>query len=467
VRHRAVLAAALLAAAFLLAGCTLGPDYKRPPVSSPSSFRGVTPAEAAAPESLADVAWWKLFQDETLQALIGTALGENYDLRVAAARILDARAQVTITRSFQFPGVNASASGTWSHVEGRRAPLQFQDTLQGAGGFDLGFELDFWGRLRRATEAARAELLGTEAARRLVVTTLVSDVASTYFLLRAFDLEREIARQTLASRQDSLRLVRMRAEGGVAALIDVHQAEILVAQAAEVITDADRAIEQTENALNVLLGRNPDTVPRGRGVGEQFAGPPAPPGVPSSLLERRPDIQQAETQLAAATARIGVAKADYFPRVFVTGAAAAGGISIDGSTFGPHGLFAIGPSMTLPIFNAGRVGAGLDAARARADAALAQYRQTIIQAFREVADGLVEYRKRQEFRVQQEALVIASRETTRLANVRYRGGVSSYLEVLDSERQLFDSELGLVRSRRDELLAVVRIYKALGGGWQE
>ena len=457
----------LVTVVLLLSGCTLVPDYKRPPVPRPPSFRGVTSSDTGATGSLADLAWWNLFQDEILQELIKTTLRENQDLRAAAARVLEGRALVTIARSFQFPFVNASVSGTWSHIEGRRSSLQFQDALVGTGGFDVGFEIDFWGRFRRGTEAARAAFLATQEARRVVVTTLVSDVASTYFFLRALDLERDIARQTLASRQEALRLVKMRASGGVAALIDVHQSEILVAQAAEVITDADRAIEQTENALSVLLGKTPEAMPRGRPVGEQFAAPPAPPGVPSALLERRPDIQQAEAELHAATARIGVAKADYFPRVFLSGAAAAGGISLDGSTFGPQGLFAIGPSITLPIFNAGRTGAGVDAARARAEEAVARYRQTILQAFREVADGLVEYRKRQEFRVQQEALVIASRDTTRLANIRYRGGVSSYLEVLDSERQLFDSELGLVRSRRDEVLAVVRIYKALGGGWQE
>jgi len=462
-----VRARALVAAAVLLAGCTVGPDYKRPPVQVPAAFRGGEPGAAVTPETMADLKWWELFQDQTLQGLIRIAMQENYDLRVAAARILDARAQVTIARSFQFPTVNGSAGANWGHIIGKRSPFQSEDTFITSGGFDVGWELDFWGRFRRATEAARADLLSSEDTRRFVMTTLVSDVASAYFQLRDFDLELEIARATLASRLDALRLVRLRVSGGVAAQIDAHQAEILVAQAGEVIVDAEQGIEQTENALSVLLGKNPEAMPRGRPLGDQFAAPPAPPGIPSALLERRPDIRQAEADLHAATSRIGVAKADYFPRVFLSGSAAAGAISLDGSMFGPQGLFAIGPSLTVPIFNMGRVRAGVDAAQARAEAAVAQYRQTIVQAFREVADGLVEYRKRTEFRVQQEALAVASRETTRLANIRYRGGVSSYLEVLDSERQLFDSELGLVRSRRDELLAVVKIYRALGGGWQE
>jgi multidrug efflux system outer membrane protein len=458
---------AVMAAGLLLGGCTLGPDYTRPAHLIPP-FRGAPP-DAPTAESLADVRWWQLFQDEVLQALIRTALAENYDVQIAAARILDARAQVTIARSFQFPSVDARADGGYTHVEGERLPLQGEDTWSATGGFLLGFELDFWGRFRRSTEAARAELLASEAARRFVLTSLVSDVATAYFTLRELDLELDISRRTLATRLDSLRLVQLRAQGGVAAMIDVHQAEILVAQAATTIADAERLVEQTENALGVLLGRTPAALPRGRPLDNQFAAatPAVPVGLPSALLERRPDIQQAEAQLHAATARIGVAKADYFPRVFLSASAAASGFKIDASSIGPQGVFSVGPSISLPIFNSGRVAAGVGSAEARTQAALAQYRQVIIQAFREVADGLVEYRKRQEARAQQEALTLASLNTTRLANIRYRGGVTSYLEVLDSERQLFDAELGLARSRRDELLAVVRIYRALGGGWQE
>jgi multidrug efflux system outer membrane protein len=252
----------------------------------------------------------------------------------------------------------------------------------------------------------------------------------------------------------------------VAAAIEVRQAEILVAQAAEAVPDAERLIAQTENALAVLLGRNPEAVPRGRPLGQQITLPALPTGFPSALLERRPDITQADAQLAAATARIGVAKSDFFPRVFLTGSAAAGGLLVNGSWAGPQGLFAIGPSFTVPIFNTGRVAAGVDSAEARAQAALDVYQQTVVQAFREVSDALVEHEKRKEFRVQQEALEKAARDAARLANIRYQGGVTSYLEVLDSERQLFDAELGVVRTYRDELVAVIGLYKALGGGWQ-
>jgi multidrug efflux system outer membrane protein len=305
-----------------------------------------------------------------LQSLIRAALAENYDLRVATARILDARARVTINRSFQFPDLRASASAPYTYQPGDLAPSQFRETLNPVGSFDMFWELDFWGRFRRSTEAARADLLSSESARRFVVTTLVSDVATAYFQLRELDLELEISKRTLASRQNSLRLVKLRQEGAVASMMDVRQAEVLLYTAAETVPDVERRIEQTENLISILLGRNPDAVPRGRPLLQQLALPAIPAGLPSSLLERRPDVQDAEGQLAAATARIGVAKSDYFPRVFLTGAAGAGGIKIDGSWFGPQGILAIAPQVTLPIFNTGRIGAGVDAATAQAQAAL-------------------------------------------------------------------------------------------------
>jgi multidrug efflux system outer membrane protein len=456
----------LLSGTLMLGACTVGPDYHRPPYPLPQTFRGQATPEAEP--SLADLTWWRLFEDETLQQLIHIALSENYDLRIAVARVLQARAQVTIARSFQWPEVNAGGSAIYSRVQGDRDVLQPQDQFFPEAGFGLSFEIDFWGRLRRASEAARADLLASGEARRFVISTLVTDVATAYFQLRSLDGELEVSQRTLATRRDSLNLVSLRERGGVAALIDVRQAEILVAQAAEAVVDTQRLIDQTENAISVLVGRNPDAVPRGRALLQQISVPAVPAtGLPSALFERRPDIRQAEAQLASATARIGVAKADFFPRVLLTGAASGGALLIDGRWVGPQGLFSIGPQITLPIFNSGRTRAGVDSAEAVALEALAQYQQTILQAFREVADALVEHRQRREFRIQQEALVASAGDTSRLANVRYRGGVSSYLEVLDSERQLFDAELGLVRSNRDELLAVVRLYRALGGGWQE
>jgi multidrug efflux system outer membrane protein len=457
--------AAFLLGACTVGACTVGPDYRRPEYPVPPAFRGQGAEDPAV--SVGDLAWWRIFEDETLQQLIRSALAENYDLRIAAARIMDARAQVTITRSFQFPEINAGGSANYQRIVGNTDPIQFREQFSPVAGFDLAFEIDFWGRWRRASEAARADLLASEDARRFVASTLVSDLATAYFQLRSLDAELAVSRRTLATRQDSLRLVKLREEGGVAALIDVRQSEILVAQAAETLPETERQIEQTENVISVLLGRNPDAVPRGRSLLQQIGLPTVPPGVPSSLLERRPDVRQAEAQLAAATARIGVAKSDFFPRVFLSGAAVGGNILIDGSWIGPQGLFSVGPQVRLPIFNTGRTAAGVRSAEAQAQAAVFQYQQTIQQAFREVADALVEQRKRREFRVQQEALSRAAEDTSRLAEIRYKGGVSPYLEVLDSERQAFDAELGLVRAFRDELLAVVRLYRALGGGWQE
>jgi multidrug efflux system outer membrane protein len=454
--------------ALLASACTVGPDFKRPETTPPTQFRGLGPDNPPGAASLAERPWWDVFGDPVLQGLIREAIAQNYDLRKAAQRILEARAGVTIARSFQFPEVNGSGSAVYSNIQGKiEPPLQFREVFTPQTGFDVSWEVDFWGRFRRGTEAARADLLATEAARQFVLISLVSDVASFYFNLRSLDKELEISRQTLAARLDSLKLIQLREQGGVAALIDVRQAEILVAQAGEAVPDTERLIAQNENALAILLGKNPEGAPRGLPLRQQITLPALPTGFPSELLTRRPDIIQAEAQLHAATARIGVAKSDYFPRVFLTGAAGAGGIWINGNWAGPQGLFAVGPSFTVPIFNSGRVGAGVDAAEARARAAYDQYQLTVIQAFRDVSDSLVEYQKRKEFRVQQEALEVAASDASRLSNMRYRGGVTSYLEVLDSERQQFDAQLGVVRTYRDELLAVVRLYKSLGGGWQE
>jgi multidrug efflux system outer membrane protein len=460
-------ALALSVVAVAVAGCALGPDYKRPELPVPPTFRGLGPENPAVAKSIGDLAWWDLFQDEALKSLIRRAIEANYDVRIAAARILDARAQVTVAQSFQFPEARASGSAPYTRTQGPLAPGQFKETATPLGTLDLGYEADLWGRFRRGTEAARAEMLATEDGRRFVLISLVSDTATLYFQLRSLDLQREIARRTLASRTDSLGIVTMREEGGVAALIDVRQTEILVATAAQTIPDTERQIEQTENALSVLLGANPGPIARGKTIGDQLALPPLPSGVPSELLERRPDVRQAEQELAAATARIGVAKSDFFPRLFLLGSVGAGGVNVNGSWFGPQGIFAFLPSFTLPILNWGRVAAGVKSAEARADEAKLRYEQVLQAALRDVSDALVEYRKRRESRIQQEALVAAARDTTRLANIRYRGGVSSYLEVLDSDGRLFDAELGLAQAQRDELLGMVRLYKGLGGGWQE
>ena len=450
----------------LVAGCTLGPDYRRPQYPIPPAYRATPDVPPAGSLDIGDLSWWQIFQDEQLQTLIRTALAENYDVRIAATRVLDARAQLTIARSSQFPTADAAGTASYARAQGDIPSTQARESASVTGGISLAFEIDLWGRLRRATEAARAQLLASEEARRTVLTTLVGDLATAYFQLRELDLELEIARRTLASHGESLRLTKRRLEGGVVALQDVRQAETLVFTAAAAIPDTERQIEQKENQISILLGRNPDAVPRGRPLVQQLALPEVPPGLPSTLLERRPDIRQAEQQLIAANAQIGVAKAAFFPQVLLTGSAQVGASSVNSVTSGPFGLSGLGPSITVPIFNTGRTQAGVDSAEARREAAVLQYGQTIQTALREVSDAIVEYRKRREFRTQQQSLTEAQRDTARLAKLRYRGGVTTYLEILDAERQLFTAELGLAQAQRDELLAVVQLYKALGGGWQ-
>ncbi len=449
----------------ILVGCAVGPDYRRPDVSVPATFRGGPPEARGDPRSFGDLAWWTVFPDAELQALIRTALEQNYDLRVAATRILQARAQVTIARSFRFPTADASAAAPYDLATGGDRPPNYEAFLP-QGGLSVAWELDLWGRFKRATEAAKADLLATEEFRRTVVLTLVGDVARAYLELRELDLELEISRRTLASRAEYLKLTKAREEGGVATLLDVRQAEQLYYSAAAAIPEVERRIEQKENQIRILLGQYPEAVPRGRPLTDQAMAPSLPPGLTSDLLRRRPDILQAEQQVVAANARIGEAIALLYPRVTISGFAGVGGAVINGSTFGPFGVFSALPTLTLPLFNAGRLQANVDFNDAATQEALLRYQQTIDQAFREVADALVDVQKRREFRVQTEASVTAQRDALRLSTMRYEGGVASFLEVLVTERDLFDAELALARAWGEEAVAVVQLYRALGGGWE-
>ncbi len=455
----------LLALGLIAAGCTVGPDYRRPEVPVPATFRDGPPEAPGDPRSFGDLAWWQVFQDVQLQALIRTALAQNYDLRVAATRILQARAQVTIARSFQYPSADATAAAPYNRATGGDKPPEYETFLP-QGGLSVAWELDLWGRFRRATEAARADLLATEEFQRTVVLTLVSDVARAYLELRELDLELEISRRTLASRAEYLSLTKAREEGGVATLLDVRQAEQLYYSAAAVIPDVERRSAQRENQLSILLGQYPEAVPRGRPLTDQAMAPSLPPGLTSDLLRRRPDILQAEQQLVAANARIGEALALLFPRVTLSGFGGVGGAVINGSSFGPFGVFNALPTLTLPLFNAGRLQANVDFNDAATREALLRYQQAILQAFREVADALVDVQKRREFRVQTEASVTAQRDALRLSTQRYEGGVTSFLEVLVTERDLFAAELDLARAWGEEAVAVVQLYRTLGGGWQ-
>jgi NodT family efflux transporter outer membrane factor (OMF) lipoprotein len=456
----------------LMAGCAVGPNYQRPAVAAPPQFRGATnPSEPAAANSLADTKWFDLFQDEKLTDLVKTALAQNYDLRIASARVLEARAQLGITRSDLFPTVNGTASlntnrpssvgGTTFIPKGTDLSASYQQV-----GFTLGWELDVWGRIRRLTEAARAQYLASEEARHAVVTTLIGDVSMNYFNLRESDMELAIANQTLTDAQNGLRLTTLRLTGGTATALDVRQAEQFLYTATAEIAAAQRQIELSENLLSLLTARNPQAVARGKDLTQLTVPPELPAGMPSALLERRPDIRQAEQNLIAANANIGAARARYFPQIDLTGLLGAQSRALTGLFTGPARDWSFVPGVTVPIFDAGRVRSGVRLTEAQKEEALVSYEKAIQTGFREVADSLMGYRRISEQRAQEELFVTALRDSVRLATLRYRGGLESYLPVLDAERNLFQGELQLARLKRDELVSVVDLYRALGGGWQ-
>jgi multidrug efflux system outer membrane protein len=400
-----------------------------------------------------------------LSDLIRTALKQNYDVRIAAERILEAQAQLGITRADQLPSVSAGVSAVNERLPQTIGNPPFETSANQIS-LSLAWELDFWGKFRRATESARANLLSQEWARRQVISSLVSDVASAYFQLRELDLELEISRQTLASRKDSLRLTQILADGGATSMLDVRQAEQLVFTAAASIPDIERRIEQQENFISVLLGNNPQAITRGRKLVDQPHPLEVPAGLPSSLLERRPDIRQAEQELIAANAQIGVARADYFPQIALTATGGYQSTALTSLFTGPAGLWTFGGNAIQPVFEGGRIRNRVKFARARTEEATLFYQRTVQQAFRDVSDALVGYRKSQEFRRQQEQLTHSAEEATKLSNMRYKGGATSYLEVLDSDTRYFAAQLTLAQADLNELRAYVQLYSALGGGWQ-
>ena len=449
------------------ASCTLGKNYARPDVQTPSTYRGASGQPSAA--SLADLPWFELFRDETLVGLVKTALQENFELRIAAQRVLQARAAYGITRAGQWPSVDASAD----YIAARSSQVGATpgipagadtDVSYAQAGFSLSWELDVWGRLRRLSEAGRAQYLATEEARRGVITTLVADVGQTYLALRALDLELEIAKRTRDVANDNLRLVEARRTSGVASGLDVRQAEQLLYTATGQIASIERESALAENALSLLLGHTPEDIPRGRAL-ESFQVPTVPAGLPSALLERRPDIREAEQQLIAANAQIGAAKADYFPRISLTGFFGAQSRQLSDLLSGPAVLASAGLGAAVPLFNAGRTRNNVKLAEAIHGEALVNYQRVIYSAFRDVSDGLASYTKTTEQRTQQERLVEALTASSQLATQRYQGGLDSYLPVLDAQRNLFQGELDLARLRQQELSSLVQLYRALGGGW--
>ncbi len=459
---------ALLSVLIVCSGCAVGPNYKRPAVSVPGTYRGLTPEEAAKTQSasIGDQKWWDIFQDEQLRSLIRTALQQNYDVRIAASRVLAARAQLGIVRADQFPNVAAGAAIGDARTA-RSAFLPAFERSTGQLNVSAAWELDFWGRYRRATEAARANLFASEWARQEVLATLVANMSRAYFQLRALDRELEISKRTLTSRQESLRLTRILADRGSTSMLDVRQAEQLVFTAAAEIPALEQEIEQQENLISILLGKNPADVARGQKLTEQTQPPEVPPGLTSSLLERRPDIREAEQQLVAANAQIGVARTAYFPQISLSGSGGFQSAALTSLFSGPAGSWNFGASLTQPIFTAGRIRSNVRFAQAQQQTALLFYQQTIQGAFRGVSDALIAYRKSREFRAQEELLFQSAQDSARLSHMRYTGGVTGYLEVLTNETNAFSAELGLVQAQLNELLALVQLYEALGGGWQQ
>jgi multidrug efflux system outer membrane protein len=423
-------------------------------------------AGSSATTPLGDEKWWEVFQDKELQGLIRTALKNNYDVRIAAARVLQAQAQLGITRADQLPSVSVGGNIT-GEQSATSGPIPSFQTSFGQANAVGSWNLDFWGKYRRATEAARANLLSAQWAQKEVMSTLVASVASNYFLLRQLDLELEISRRTLNSRRDSLQLVQTLEQHGINSLLDVRQSEQLVYTAAAEIPDLERQITQEENAISILLGNNPGDIPRGLRLTEQPHAPEVPVGVPSSLLERRPDILRAEQNLIAANAQIGVAKAAYFPQISLTGAGGYQSTALSNLFSGPAGFWSLVGGVSQPIFQGGRLKSNVRFTEAQREEFLLTYKQTIQGAFRDVSNALIAYRKNREFRIQQEHLVQSAQDAARLSEVRFKAGTTDYLEVLTNNTNSFSAELALAQAEGNELTALVQLYQALGGGWQQ
>ncbi|MGA2134563.1 MAG: efflux transporter outer membrane subunit [Bryobacteraceae bacterium] len=454
-------------AAFLaLAGCTVGPNYKRPQVPASPEFRGADNAEvSAAGSSLADQNWQQVFPEAELQELIRTALAGNYDVRIAAQRVLEQKAQLRIVHAQEFPQLSAGGTGIGADLpasvgQSIGSPLAF-------GSFSISgsWSPDFWGLYRRQTEAARAQLLAQTWAQRAVRLSIVEQVATTYIDLRALDRQLEIARDTLKTRQESVDLTTRLEHGGAVPLSDLRQAEELLYTATSQIPQIEQSMQQQENALRLLLGQTPGPV-RHTGANALAPPPDLPPGLPSQLLERRPDIQQSEQQLVAANAQIGVARAQFFPQISISASAGLGGnefsnlFDLSGRT-----IYGIG-SLTQALFAGGKLRGQLQLAEQTKQEMVLNYQKTIAGAFRDVSNALIALNKQRAARQQQEKLVTAAQDATRLARMRYQSGATSYLEVLTTDSSLFSAQLNLVSAQQGEALTLVELYSALGGGWQ-
>jgi multidrug efflux system outer membrane protein len=467
--RRALVALLAVSGTLAVACAAVGPNYKRPDLAPPPAYRYAAETQAAA--SLADVPWWQVFDDEALQTLIRDSITHNLDLRIAIARVQEARALSGVAKSFMYPEINATAGYTGDQVSRNAQP---PGAVQGADrtynntslGVGLAWELDLFGRLRRNNEAAFARYLATEEGRRAVLVSLVSDVASSYFLLRDLDLQLEIARRTLKLNEQTVTYYTQRLGGGVSNRLEVDQAQSNRAITAASIPEIERQIAVLENAISVLAGRPPGAIARGRTLDEAHVPPTIPVGVPAALLERRPDVLQAERLLVASNADVGAAKALFYPTISLTGAFGTVSGDLGDLLKGDSVIWSIGAGLFQPLFNGHRIKRNYEAAQARFDQAVAQYQQAALNSYREVADALVTIEKLAVIRTEQESGVVALRDAAQLSRQRYEAGLSTYLEILTADQQLFQQELALARTRGDQLRAIAQLYRALGGGWQ-
>ena len=453
---------------FLFTGCTVGPDYLRPKVLVPNDYRGAL--EPAKAESLADIPWWELFKDPVLQELTREALINNYDLQTAAARVEEARAQIGVARSFLYPQLSASGGGSVQQVSRVSEPPPFGTSRTYQNwllGLSMAWEFDVFGRIRREAESATGVFLATEQAQRGVYITLIADVAQSYFILRELDLELEIGRRTLKINDDTIEFYRRRLLGGVSNQLELDQAIANRSRTAATIPEVERQIVTQENLINFLLGRNPGPIPRGTALTDQYYPPSIPAGLPSALLERRPDVKGAEDLLVATNADIGAAKALFFPNFSLTAALGATSHELQNLMDRRAAIWSVAGGVLQPVFQGWRIFYNYEATKARYDQALAQYQKAAQNGFREVADALVSIEKLKDVRSELELSVASLSNAARLSRLRYDTGLANYLEILIADQQLFDQELLLARARGSQLTAVVQLYRALGGGWQQ
>jgi outer membrane protein, multidrug efflux system len=449
-----------------LCACKVGPNYQRPKLTVPDQYRGLAPdattQQAGGGEQFGEMKWWAVFQDETLQALIKEALANNYDLKIAATRVLLANANLGITRADQFPSVNGSFG-----ITNERNQLYPKAPTFDTAGLSLSYIVDFWGQYRRATESARATLLATQYGQQVVQTTLISSVASNYFLLRQYDAQLLYSRDTVKADQEILKLNNIKFKGGESAITDVYQAETLVEQAEAEVISLQQAIEQTENNISILLARNPGNIARGLNLVDQPHLPEVPAGLPSALLQRRPDVRRSEEGLVAANANVGVAKAAFFPQISLTGVFGAQSTAITSFLQGPATFWSLGGQAVQPIFQGGRIRSNYRLAWAQRDEAELTYKRTVLQAFGDVSNSLVGYSQSRQYRMKLEEQTHTYKQMADLAEVRFKGGVTSFLEVQYYQQQYFLSALNLEQAWYTELQNYVQLYQALGGGWEQ